>query len=55
MEFPPVFFDEREIDGEVMKVGSTKDSGEFNVSPLRHSDVQTVQGWHFNWRQAANL
>lgn len=50
-----VFFNEREIDGEVMKIGNSKDSGKWNAAPLRHADVQTVQTWHFNWRQAANL
>jgi hypothetical protein len=55
LEFPPVFFNEREIDGEVMKVGTSKDSGEETQSALRHPDVQTAESWHFNWRQAANL
>lgn len=55
VEFPPVFFNEREIHGEVMKVSNSKDNGQWNTAALRHADVQTVDGWHFNWRHAANL
>ena len=55
VEFPPVFFNERDIDGEVMQVGPSKDTGEQRTAPLRHPDVQTVETWHMNWREAARL
>ena len=51
--FPPVFFNEREIDGKAMQVGPSKDTGEPRVAPLRHPAVQTVEAWHVDWREAA--
>ena len=55
VEFPPVFFNERDIDGEVMQVSPSKDTGQQRAAPLRHPDVQTVETWHMNWREAARL